>query len=441
MPVHPMVERLREAIADALWAVKSYELPKVCTELGLEEGTEAEAHSSKRSYVRNRLSFDREALLKLAYQVQNNFPHYDLEETLWLIDEQTKGSRRTTEPTRRNILNTLVSRTDLPGHLGLPKTLERVMTIPSAIVMGGYGYRGPPSHGVIFSSINFLSLSEKRFFRILEAIVNPPSRYPADGQQDFVDALNEHLRRDKLELRQYAEESGYPLFRVEPSESARGVKGRPKNIIFASTVKPDLRFVDAINNDIEIATHAENVLVFDRPIPEEGLRWRDLQRWWAEREKLEPTARETKESLYKRLFSSLPQESPPQRFFFRTFYGAYKETFEDLPALLPEVWLHYDPKTVAQRGRDALLRQRMDFLMLFSHGVRIVIEVDGKQHYADAKGKADPAAYARMVAADRELRLACYEVYRFGAVELQEGSEGEQAVKAFFTSLFAKHPL
>jgi hypothetical protein len=122
---------------------------------------------------------------------------------------------------------------------------------------------------------------------------------------------------------------------------------------------------------------------------------------------------------------SLPQDSPPQRLFFRTFHGSYKDSFEELPALLPEVWLHYDPKTVANRGRDALLRQRMDFLMLFSHGIRIVIEVDGKQHYAHADGRADPVAYGRMVAADRELRLAGYEVYRFGGVELERCSEAE----------------
>ncbi|MFB7225150.1 hypothetical protein [Streptomyces sp. NPDC056227] len=31
----------------------------------------------------------------------------------------------------------------------------------------------------------------------------------------------------------------------------------------------------------------------------------------------------------------------------------------DHPALLPEVWLHWDPKTVEERGPEALLRSRM----------------------------------------------------------------------------------
>jgi hypothetical protein len=43
-----------------------------------------------------------------------------------------------------------------------------------------------------------------------------------------------------------------------------------------------------------------------------------------------------------------------------------------------------------------------------------------------------------MVAPDRQLRLAGYEVYRFGGAELS-GNAGERLVEDFFTNLFAKH--
>lgn len=52
-------------------------------------------------------------------------------------------------------------------------------------------------------------------------------------------------------------------------------------------------------------------------------------------------------------------------------------------------------------------------------GVRVVIEIDGKHHYSDATGIADVQRYAQMVRADRELKLAGYEVFRFGAAELK----------------------
>ena len=54
-----------------------------------------------------------------------------------------------------------------------------------------------------------------------------------------------------------------------------------------------------------------------------------------------------------------------------------------MKARLLRIYLHYDPYTRRQRGDEQVLsRQRMDFLMLLEHGVRIVIEVDGRHHYA-----------------------------------------------------------
>jgi hypothetical protein len=66
-----------------------------------------------------------------------------------------------------------------------------------------------------------------------------------------------------------------------------------------------------------------------------------------------------------------------------------------------------------------------------------VIEVDGKQHYSDEDGPS-PRLYAEMVAADRDLKLAGYEVYRFGGHELA-GASGEARAGEFFQRLFAKH--
>ena len=110
----------------------------------------------------------------------------------------------------------------------------------------------------------------------------------------------------------------------------------------------------------------------------------------------------------------------------------------NLPALLPEVWLHWDPRTVKERGPDALLRFRMDFLLLLPQGMRVVIEVDGKHHYASPTGSADVQRYAQMVKADRDLKLAGYEVFRFGAVELQAPT-AKADVKLFFEALFRRY--
>ncbi|MGW5906624.1 hypothetical protein ACWFQ6_33320 [Streptomyces althioticus] len=120
----------------------------------------------------------------------------------------------------------------------------------------------------------------------------------------------------------------------------------------------------------------------------------------------------------------------------------------DLPALIPQVYLHYDPYTrKSGKQSGALYRQRMDFLLLAPDRSRIVIEVDGAQHYGrpnppDEHGKvtwtAVPRLYAEMVAEDRRLRLAGYEIYRFGGWELSEPG-GRRLLEDFFTSLLARH--
>ena len=79
----------------------------------------------------------------------------------------------------------------------------------------------------------------------------------------------------------------------------------------------------------------------------------------------------------------------------------------------------------------------MDFLLLFSNQGRVVIEIDGKHHYA-INDQVSPRLYAEMVAEDRTLRLAGYEIYRFGGYELQR-PEDAHVVIAFFNALFQRH--
>ncbi|MCS5874174.1 hypothetical protein LN650_26105 [Klebsiella pneumoniae subsp. pneumoniae] len=72
---------------------------------------------------------------------------------------------------------------------------------------------------------------------------------------------------------------GYPVFSLI---SLRTFRGRPKNIIFASLTKPDIRLSDSLNNEIEILSNSNEVLIYDRPLSSEGLSWRELQAWWAD---------------------------------------------------------------------------------------------------------------------------------------------------------------
>ncbi|GIG63489.1 hypothetical protein Lfu02_78610 [Longispora fulva] len=132
---------------------------------------------------------------------------------------------------------------------------------------------------------------------------------------------------------------------------------------------------------------------------------------------------------------SLPETSPPQRMLFNLYYKIHGERAHALPALLPEVWLHWDPYTAKARGAKTMRNLRMDFLMLLPGGHRIVLEVDGRNHDAES-GRAEPTIYAKTMRGDRELKLARYDVFRFGAADLTDEPAARKLLQAFFSDLF-----
>lgn len=225
---------------------------------------------------------------------------------------------------------------------------------------------------------------------------------------------------------------------IEQFYAGGGVSGEVKNLIFAADgPKPDLVLQDAVSNEIAIVRNAEYCLVYDRPIGPEGLSFADLVQWWRAREALpvEQEDRTVALLLYERLKRSLAGNAVEIE-VFDAYAGRYAHSF-DIPALIPQVYLHYDPYTRRERvGTGVVLeRQRMDFLLLFSQRRRVVIEVDGVQHYAGGDGRADTSRYAAMVAEDRRLKLAGYEVYRFGGKELDGSAASRAMLSSFFDEL------
>ncbi|WP_429931589.1 hypothetical protein [Agrobacterium vitis] len=282
----------------------------------------------------------------------------------------------------------------------------------------------------LFGEVGAFDCSRARFGALLEQAVHPLSR-SGDEQTKTVAALNRVLARDGYELAQDGEISGHPLFSFR--SLVRGVNGRPKNLIFASRgPKPEIGFADAINNDIVILSGEESCLIYDRPIGASGLLWSELVSWWGE---VTPGADAA--NLGARLQESLASDA--ERKLFATYFKVYRSALgEGLPALLPQVYLHYDPAVVKTlRHRLPIPRQRMDFLLLLPSRQRIVIEVDGKHHFSK-NDLPSLKVYADMVSADRELRLAGYEVYRFGANELV-GDGAEARITDFFDKLFRLH--
>ena len=115
------------------------------------------------------------------------------------------------------------------------------------------------SVGQLFQEIGALTCSSERFRRLIVALAGPEARPCETSQRSFVETANSGLAPHGFKLIETGEVDGYPVFSfVRPGDPARG---RPKNLIFASRAKPDLRFSDAVDNDIEIVKGREEVLV------------------------------------------------------------------------------------------------------------------------------------------------------------------------------------
>lgn len=251
---------------------------------------------------------------------------------------------------------------------------------------------------------------------------------------ELIDNLNKFLTFD-----------GYDII---PSGNTYTIKyhkqqnsGFVKNLIFASNgPKPEIILKDTLTYEIEVVKNKKHVLIYDEPLTSDGLSWNDMKSWWSNHPN-------NNISLHKRLRSSL--DSKAEDFFYKTYYSYFNTNiFANMPALIPQVYLHYDPYTLKQLSNGSRIpRQRMDFLLLLPENEKVIIEIDGKHHYSKNNNTVPCAVkYAEMVSEDRKLRLKGYEIYRFGGYELMFNNPQEEAVAKkiiidFFEELFKKHQI
>ncbi|TSE15701.1 hypothetical protein B1A87_007090 [Arthrobacter sp. KBS0703] len=286
------------------------------------------------------------------------------------------------------------------------------------------------------------ALSEAKAYEVAEECIRyglelaGESEDPWSGKSRYVEKKLNGLTLDELISLGHKVHEDYPSDELEhllTLVGAGGVAGELKNLIFAADgPKPRIVLRDAVNNDIQIVEHADRCLVYDRALPPEGLTWRALVAWWAKTEKVPDDAEpEVARDLYRRLKLSMG-DNAAEKLIFDSYCALYRTHGFDLPALIPQVYLHYDP--YSKREGSPLVRQRMDFLLLLPNRRRVVIELDGKQHYSDARGPR-PDLYASMVAEDRRLRLDGYEVYRFGGQEFVDRRKAEGVLSGFFHEL------
>ncbi|GAA1995352.1 hypothetical protein GCM10009718_36790 [Isoptericola halotolerans] len=117
-----------------------------------------------------------------------------------------------------------------------------------------------------------------------------------------------------------------------------GVGSPAKNLIFAANgPKPELVLRDAVRNEIEFVRNGEYCLVYDRPIPADGLASCSLIEWWRERQGVagSVSARDVGIDLHGRLRATLGGNLAERR-VFDAYATRYKDEQFDAPALIPQ---------------------------------------------------------------------------------------------------------
>lgn len=299
--------------------------------------------------------------------------------------------------------------------------------------------------------LELTKVPDEKFIYFCEQYVHPIFRrsYFDEEKEEHIDvsneciaAINKGLADVGLELKVSSQTAGRNVYKALPT--TQGAHEPIKNIIFAAKYKPDIVIDDALSNDIKVV-NANGALIYDQGIPVDGISWELLVNWYTLLD-----IEYTEKMMAKYFYDSL--DSGAERLFFKGYIEFIKEKGKHFPALIPQVYMYYDPKTKMQREINIFEHQKMDFMMVLRPNQRIVIEIDGYQHYAEDdvapgtqyKHYASPQRYAEMMKAHREMSLAGYEVYRFGGHELWVNdytteSEIVNKIKEFFKALFEKY--
>lgn len=205
------------------------------------------------------------------------------------------------EETRRLILEDIISHGNLTGNLGTTEFVRKVF--PDSMNMKSEDPRyirfleEVRQHmeknndwewqRLFYERLKLLDVENEKFIYFLEQFVSPGiKRYYWDEEAEkrevvdnsiYVDMINKYLTGDGYELKANGQIANLTKYKVFPVN--RGVQGQLKNIIFASSQKPDITFSDALNNEIHIERNEDKCLVYDRPI-DSVITWKQLTDWY-----------------------------------------------------------------------------------------------------------------------------------------------------------------
>lgn len=231
MPVATMdgalAKQLRTRTAEVIAGAKAYDVPALCTRLGLASGEEAEAMGSKFKYAHSRLiTVAAEGLLPMAKTLLAEDPDFALAEVVAKIEES--GTPQVSALTRRRII-ALFDGEPLCHEYDELEFLEQIWPLAAMPTVWDSGRQDQSlrediiQHTIrnddwtnreLLEHLGLLVCSKATLFRFLAAAVHPTA-VSDEVQRQRVERINDHLRHDGYRLQRSGRISGSLLYSVE----------------------------------------------------------------------------------------------------------------------------------------------------------------------------------------------------------------------------------
>lgn len=224
LPRH-LMDQLRISLASAISDFKAYDVPGVCSRIGLADGTEDEAYSSKNKYASKRLAgLPWHEVLGAARQLLSSTDNFYLSEAVAKVEETNIDT--ITEITRRRIVS-LFDKRRICTEIEEIEFLSRLWPIDKMASVYGISSRtfaeDIRQHMIanddwenkeLLEFAGTLSCSQTQFFKFL-ALVTDPLVQTAENQAELVEKINGYLFHDGYKLAQARVRSGCPYFEVK----------------------------------------------------------------------------------------------------------------------------------------------------------------------------------------------------------------------------------
>lgn len=275
---------MRHKLASAISDAKAYDVPSLCTRLGLEGGTEQEAFSSKYKYASKRLqALPGKRIVEIARQYLAEEDHFALSEVLRVLDENQE--RPITELTRKRLMSILEGQA-LCAEMEAVEFLQKLWptgAMPCVTDPSDWTYRSLEeavfqhtvrnddwSNTDLLRAAGFPEMSRHEVGRFLVALVDPLAQSP-ERQAQLVVAINDLIRHDGYELIEAGRISGSPHYRMGDAK-----QGSPSDETISATLQafnPDdvhQRWVDAMGRR---ASDPRGAITLARTLLEDVCKW------------------------------------------------------------------------------------------------------------------------------------------------------------------------